>query len=79
MEEAVRAVAHAPTCFLSAYATGSETTVYAPSRILCTCDRDARIAKGIEAALQADGEMTAIDASNETCDAAALAAFKETP
>jgi hypothetical protein len=70
-EAAVRAVPHDGDCTVIHIGPRG----YPP----CTCSRDARIAKGIEAALQADGEMTAIDASNETCDAAALAAFKETP
>lgn len=67
-EDAVKAVAHADGCpyFFSLAASHPHFAAYVGR---CTCDRDARIAKGIKAALDA--------AMDEDYTRQALAAFKE--
>jgi len=64
-EKAVAGVLHGPRCFVT----------YGATVKVCTCDRDARIARGIEAALARTLFGTRPHA--EIHRAAALAAFRE--
>ena len=76
--DAVRAVLHVPTCGVNV--NPSDDSPY------CTCDRDARIGRGIAAARESDSHYEAWHCGSDgppcRCgatdkDAAALAAFTE--
>ena len=75
---AVREVPHAPTCSVTLELANAPYAMMKP-RYTCTCDRDARIAKGVEAAVRSGvgaGFTMRIDPDVDV-DAAALRAFRE--
>ena len=77
-EDVVAAVGHAEGC--AAENPGSCSDEYPHTRDVegpCDCNRDARIAKGMEAAVKTAAKYSLGGYEPATCDTAALVAFKE--